>query len=164
MTCIRTLLDRDLTIRRIHGGCHGVVGKSVFELVLPSHHHLLNTLCRELVDRRRMVSCEIPTFSVDGGGPRWWFVRAAPLCQARRVVATVAHAVPRAYVPPIDWQPVDFEAWQRELALRELLPILQAFHAELAFAAASPPWASRPDAEASGRGSSRPRLRPDRAR
>jgi hypothetical protein len=131
ITLIRATLDRDLIIRSISGRFRGVVGESAFDLVQSTYHDSLKTTSRELFARRRMVTCEIATAAGEERGPRWWFVRAAPLCENGRVVAAFAHAVPRGYVVPHDWLPVDAEDWERELAIRELQPVFGGFDAAL---------------------------------
>jgi hypothetical protein len=164
MLRIRVILDRDLTIRSVDGGCREARGKSALEFVPRSHHDFLTTLCARLFDRHRMISCDLPLLNAGRHRPRCWSIRAAPICEAGRAVGAVAHAVPRDGIAPADWPPVNLAAWERELAVRELMPILSAFDAELVSAVGPPPWASGPDSEASRRGSSRPRLQPGRVR
>ena len=153
MSPIRLILDRDLTIRTVDGGCREARGKYAPEFVPPSHHYFLDALCTQLFDRRRMISCELPLLRAGQHPPRCWFIRAAPICEAGRAVAAVAHAMPRDGITPADWPPVSLATWERELAVRELMPILSVFGAELASAVEPPPWASDPDVEASRRGS-----------
>jgi len=169
-TRVFTTLDRDLTIRSIGPRAREVVGRSAFEFVLPSHHDLLEEVYRELFDRRRMVSYEVPVLELSGARPRWWIVRAAPLSVAGRVVAALAHAVPGDYVAPADWATAETDAWERELALRELMPLLQGLSAEQVSVLAtrpSRPLPRRGAGRVSGafrRGPLHLRLRPGRGR
>ena len=127
---VRARLDHALTIRQANAPWRTVLGRSVYELVLPSHHDLLRSFRRSLFDQHKMVSGTIPTWDQNQTGPRWWFVRAAPICEAGRAVAAFAHALPREYVAPADWQSISASAWERELASRDLNSILRHLDSE----------------------------------
>ncbi len=133
ITPILASLDQELTIRSVNGRAHELVGKSVYELVPTSHHGLLDRARRELFEQRRLVAHEIPSIAPAGMEARWWLVRAAPLSDGGRVVAAIAQAVPRDEPAPLECPPVSAEVWQRELALRELSPILRCLDPELFF-------------------------------
>jgi hypothetical protein len=167
MTPIRTTLGRDLTIQAISAYAHTALGRSLFDFVPPSHHNLLESARRELFERHHVVSFEVPTVGTKRGAPQRWFVRAAPVREAHRVVAAVAHAVPCADTFPVDCQTLNNEAWERELALRELMPILRGLNAAIVsvvgrhfspYLGCAPP-VSTPGVEASTPGSARRQLR-----
>ena len=132
---ILATLDAKLTIRSINGRPHQLVGKSVYEFVPTSHHGRLDMARRELFERGRLVSHEVPSMGPTEEEARWWLVRAAPLFDGGRVVAALAQAVP---------PPVSMEVWQRELALQELKPILRHLDAELVFSLGRRSWAWEP--------------------
>ncbi|MBU0617760.1 MAG: PAS domain-containing protein [Planctomycetes bacterium] len=144
VTPILATLDPELTIRSVDGRPHELVGKSVYALVPTSHHGLLDMARRELFERARLVSHEIPSIEPREGDARWWLVRAAPLLDGRQVVAAIAQAVPRDEWTPPECPPVSAEVWQRELALRELKPILRCLDAELVFSLSRRAWAWEP--------------------
>jgi hypothetical protein len=133
ITPILATLDAELTIRNVNGRPHELVGRSVYALVPASHHALLHSARRELFERGRLVSHEVPVLAPTEGELRWWLVRAVPLFDGGRVVAAIAQAVPRDERAPLECPSVSAEVWQRELALRELRPILWCLAPELVF-------------------------------
>ena len=164
ITPILATLDRDLTIHSITGCPRDVVGESAYELVPSSHHYLLKSARRELFVRGRLVSCEVPTRPPNETEACWWFVRAAPVCEGARVVAAIAHAVPSGERAERDLPPVSAEVWQRELALRDLMPILSCFNVKMISALGLSPSISESGVQSTRRGFSHPSLRPDRER
>ncbi len=131
ITPILATLDPELTIRSANGRARKMVGKSVYDLVPSSHHHLLNRARRELFEQRRLVSREVPALADADQRVHWWLVRAAPLCDGGRAVAAIAQVVPRGARAPREYPLVSVDVWQRELALRELDPILRRVDSEL---------------------------------
>jgi hypothetical protein len=131
LTPLRATLNANLTIRGINRPYRAALGKSVFEFVLQSHHVRLCSLARALFTRHLMVSGAIPILCAQQGRPVWWFVRAAPAAHAGRVITAFVRAIPRGHVAPAGCRSVNLEDWERQLAFRDLLPILPGLHCDL---------------------------------